>query len=278
MSEILIQNAGLLDGYNKITSMEDEGENSTPQTKMEFGILNLRPDSQYILKKSCEKAILLILGKVQLKWAEESKVIERKSYLDENPSVLLAPSSVTVTISTFEESAELAIFQTKNENQYSARFFSASNILNEQFGKGTLRETSTRDVRTIFDKNNMPESNLVLGEVVNYPGKWSSYPPHGHNQPEIYHYRFSPVQGFGFAMDGNETAHVVKNGDTLVILDGVPHSQTSAPGYAMYYIWAIRHLDGDPYGPQEPRKFLPEHKWVMDPKNNSKIWPPIKNK
>lgn len=39
----------------------------------------------------------------------------------------------------------------------------------------------------------------------------------------------------------------------------------------MYYIWVIRHIDGNPYkSPQYPI-FESEHLWVND--KNAKIWP-----
>ena len=50
--------------------------------------------------------------------------------------------------------------------------------------------------------------------------------------------------------------------DTVRILDGVSHAQVSAPGYAMYYIWIVRHLPGNPY---TGFHFDPEHEWVLDP-------------
>jgi 5-deoxy-glucuronate isomerase len=139
--------------------------------------------------------------------------------------------------------------------------------MSENRGAGTMQETSTRIVRTVFDHANHPESNLVIGEVVNYPGKWSSYPPHHHAQPEIYHYRFYPKQGFGFGMLQDDGV-LLKHGDSTLIIHDDVHSQTSAPGYAMWYLWAIRHLEGNPYGPVT---FLEEHKWVME--KDAKIWP-----
>jgi 5-deoxy-glucuronate isomerase len=130
-----------------------------------------------------------------------------------------------------------------------------------------MRETSTRIVRTIIEDPRAPWSNLVLGEVITFPGKWSSYPPHHHPQPEIYHYRFAPSGGFGFAAIGDEGC-VVRNRDTILIPPHAVHPQTAAPGYAMFYIWVIRHLDGDRYGVPT---FVPEHSWVTDPA--AKIWP-----
>jgi 5-deoxy-glucuronate isomerase len=130
-----------------------------------------------------------------------------------------------------------------------------------------MKETSTRIVRTIFDYSNAPWSNLVLGEVITFPGKWSSYPPHHHKQPEIYHYRFFPENGYGICQLGDE-ACVVRNGDTVEIVMDESHPQAAAPGYAMYYIWAIRHLDNATY---TTPVFEKEHLWVTS--SDAVLWP-----
>jgi 5-deoxy-glucuronate isomerase len=116
-------------------------------------------------------------------------------------------------------------------------------------------------VRTIFDGDNSPlDAELVLGEVVTLPGGWSSYPPHHHRQPEIYHYRFTEPQGYGHAELG-EDVHKVYERDTILIPPGLDHAQCAAPGYGMYYSWVIRHLPGDPYTVPD---FTESHAWTMD--------------
>ncbi len=59
---------------------------------------------------------------------------------------------------------------------------------------------------------------------------------------------------------GDITAHKLRQYDTLKILEGRDHSQCAAPGYAMWYLWAIRHLPGKPYTVPE---FTAEHRWMM---------------
>jgi 5-deoxy-glucuronate isomerase len=99
-----------------------------------------------------------------------------------------------------------------------------------------------------------------VGEVVSLPGRWSSYPPHHHAQPEIYYYRFDPPQGYGHAELGDEVFKVHQH-DLLRITAGNDHAQAAAPGYHMYYLWAIRHLDGNPYTGFE---YTETHKWTFE--------------
>jgi len=133
-----------------------------------------------------------------------------------------------------------------------------SMLESEHRDKGRLDDTSHRIVRTIFDGRNRPEANLVLGEVINFPGRWSSYPPHHHPQPEIYHYRFTDPRGYGHAELGEDVLRV-RPFDTIEILDLDDHSQVAAPGYGMFYVWVIRHLPGQPYTVPE---FTSEHIWL----------------
>ena len=51
------------------------------------------------------------------------------------------------------------------------------------------------------------------------------------------------------------------------------HPQVTAPGYAMWYSWMIRHLPDEQGGPwKKTRTDLPEHTWLLDP--DAKIWQP----
>ena len=50
----------------------------------------------------------------------------------------------------------------------------------------------------------------------------------------------------------------VHHGNTVLILNDATHPQVVAPGYAMFLIWVIRHLDDNPY---DKPTFEPEHLW-----------------
>ena len=92
------------------------------------------------------------------------------------------------------------------------------------------------------------------------------YPPHHHPQPEIYYYKTNPENGFAYAETG-DTVHKVHNNDTVFISPGDTHPQCTPPGYALWYLWAIRHLEGNPYGTPT---FVPEYLWVQE--KNAVYW------
>lgn len=250
-------------GYTPITTLDEKEKN----TLMDFGILRLAENQVETDTEKKERAFLLIQGEVIFEWEGNRVTAKRESLFDNNPWCLSVPSGVEVRITGINESSELAITKTYNEKIFPSRLYKDTDCAMEERGRGTMKETSTRTVKTIFDYSNAKHSNLVIGEVIDHPGKWSSYPPHYHPQPEIYFYKFYPEQGYGFAELG-ENVVKVKNDDTVKILDNATHPQTTAPGYAMCYIWIIRHLDGNPY---ITPTFVPEHLWVTG--KDAKIWP-----
>ena len=105
-----------------------------------------------------------------------------------------------------------------------------------------------RDVHELFVNDSFAR-RIVVGETVNAPGNWSSYPPHKHDgrdgEPvfeEIYYYRLNPPTGFGlqalYTQDGEQATHQVRDGD-LVLLPYGYHPVSAPPGYTLYYLWAI---------------------------------------
>ena len=133
-------------------------------------------------------------------------------------------------------------------------------MLYQYFGEGQYDGTAYRICSTVFDYDNAPYSNMVLGEVFNQPGRWSSYPPHHHPQPEVYYYQFDKPQGFGACFIGDNVFKSVQ-GSACFITDGYDHQQVVAPGYEMCYIWMIRHPEGDPWY-KTSRFYAKEHEWL----------------
>ncbi|VYU34562.1 5-deoxyglucuronate isomerase [Clostridium tertium] len=212
-----------------------------------------------------EMAVLLIDGEGSFAWDDREEAIKRTSLFDEEPTCLHLSKGKKVVVKATKD-MEILVQCTDNNDEFESKFYTPQNIKSDVFGEGVLQGTSRRIVRTIFDYNNAPYSNMVMGEVITYPGKWSSYTPHHHPQPEVYYYRFDREQGFGVSIIGDD-AFVIKDRSAAFIPGGLVHPQTSAPGYAMYYCWMIRHLENNPWTDRIEDE---AHTWML--KEDAKIW------
>ncbi len=249
-------------GYNVLTEMDGKHK----EMMMDIGIYKFRKDEKIKLKEpSKEMALLLLEGTVIMKWNGIKHKMERHSLFDDEPWCLHLPRNLEVEVEALEES-EVLIQKTDNDRAFEPKLYTPEDCKTEIFGEEVLGESSRRLVRTIFDYKIAPYSNMVIGEVINLPGRWSSYPPHHHPQPEVYLYRFTKPQGFGAAFVGDEVYKVVDN-SFLTIPGGYVHPQVTAPGYGMYYCWMIRHLDGNPW---TDRVMDEDHSWLLDPK--AEVW------
>lgn len=130
------------------------------------------------------------------------------------------------------------------------------------------RGNYAREVHDIFVRDTHVR-RLMIGETLNPAGHWSSYPPHKHDgrngEPtleEVYYFRIDPPQGFGhqvlYTNDGESVTHQVRDGDTVLLPYGY-HPVSAAPGYRLYYLWAMAG---------EQRKLAlfedPAHRWIHD--------------
>ena len=249
-------------GYNSICEINA----LHPDMMMDIGVVKLDVNDVYVNSASRERAILLIEGEVIYKWEGQAVTMKRVSCFDDNPICLHLPKDVNVEIVGLGPS-ELMYQAAENETVFESKLYRPEDTVTDVFGKDVLGNTSIRSVRTVIDDTIAPYSNLVIGEVINHPGKWSSYPPHDHVQPEVYHYRFLPETGFGFSLIGDE-ASKVEHKSTSMIHSNVVHPQCSAPGYAMYYIWMIPHA---PKRWLKDRNFEEKHTWLLE--EDAQVWP-----
>jgi 5-deoxy-glucuronate isomerase len=248
--------SGFPRGQTAVTHEGADGLNSL----MDFGVLRLPAGETIAETHAKESAWVLIRGEAKLTLHGETITIRRDNVFEEPPSALHLGPATAVAWVAGAAGAEFAVVRTSNERRFAAKLFLPADLTPEYRGAGLVQNACLRNVRLIFDRATRPDSNLVVGEVVNYPGRWSSYPPHHHDQPEIYHYRFTAPHGYGHAELGDDVMKV-RDGDTIVIPPGRDHAQVSAPGYGMYYLWMIRHLPDNPY---TGFTFAEEHKWTLD--------------
>lgn len=192
-----------------------------------------------------EMAVLLVLGEVDYTWNKEHAHGSRDSFITQGPYCLHTPKGVEVTVKAVRDS-EVLVQSTENDREFAPVFYRPQDCRDDIFGKGILDNKMERTVRTVFDYSNAPYSNMVNGEVITHQGGWSSYIPHHHPQPEVYYYRYERPEGFGACFIG-EDVYKIKDGSCNAVPGGKTHPQVTAPAFAMYYCWMIRHLPGDPW-------------------------------
>ena len=208
-----------------------------------------------------EMAVLLIEGRCRFEYPNGCVDARRKSCIDDPAYCLHVPRGMFVrVIAQGQSSSEILVQSTKNGRDFPPVFYTPETTQRQTFGQGQFEGKAQRTVSTFFDIENAPYSNMVCGEILIPQGGWSSYPPHEHPQPEVYYYRFGHPEGFG-ACFLDDAAYKIRDRSFAAIPGGKYHPQVNAPGYAMMYVWMIRHFDGYPW---TERNFQPEHQWLLE--------------
>jgi 5-deoxy-glucuronate isomerase len=257
VADALVRGPGSFDAGHTVL-VSEAAESLAPS--LILGITVLRAGETVRTTPSQETIWLLMQGEADVEVGGRRTAVSRHSLFDELPTTLHVSAGTELTL-TARTRAEWAVVETANPRSFAPRLFSPSECGRELRGHGLAQGACEREVRLVFDATRRPESAVVLGEVVSFAGRWSSYPPHRHPQPELYHYRFSDPSGYGHA-ELDDTVYKIRSGDTLRIPANVSHAQVAAPGYAMWYLWVVRHLDGARY---TGFRTDPEHAWTLDP-------------
>ena len=189
--------------------------------------------------------------------------VSRANVFASRATAIYAPPGSAVTI-TARTALEGVLISTPAAPGGSAAIATPSDVTVNPRGRGNY----TREVHDIFVRDTHVQ-RLMVGETFNPPGNWSSYPPHKHDgrngEPtleEVYYFRIDPPQGFGqqvlYTNDGESVTHQVRDGDTVLLPYGY-HPVSAAPGYRLYYLWAMAG---------EQRKLAlyedPAHRWIHD--------------
>jgi 5-deoxy-glucuronate isomerase len=190
-----------------------------------------------------EEAVLVLLAG-EVEWGRSR--VSRKDVFDTPASAVYLPPGTAIGV-TAHEDTDLALITTVDchlEAGGEPTFVTPEDVTINRRGKPGWQ----RDVHDVVN-DQVAAQQLIVGETFNEPGQWSSYPPHKHDgtngEPaleEVYYYRFDQPSGFGFQglydESGNERAVFLRHGAIVGIPRGY-HPVCAAPGYRLYYLWAL---------------------------------------
>ncbi len=221
-------------------------DNDYKDMMMDIRVYSMKEnETRCFQRKGEEIAVLLLSGTITFAWEDQEKTVSRKDVFTDGPWALHVSSDVAIKVTAQKES-EILVQCTKNETAFASRLYAPEDAPWGYSCVGKFGNVAKRRVSTIFDHDICPESNMVLGEVLNDKGNWSGYLPHRHPQPETYFFKFDHPEGFGASFVGDRVFKSVNNSFSA-IPGGELHPQAVAPGYMMYTCWMIRHLDGNPW-------------------------------
>ncbi len=213
--------------------------------------------------KGEEIICVLQQGRARISVGDMSWTASRSNVFDERATAVYVPPGATLTV-TAEAPLEAVLVSSPTSEGSAPAVITPDDVVVNPRGRGNY----LREVHDIFVRD-AHATRLMVGETFNPAGNWSSYPPHKHDgrngEPcleEVYHFRIDPAQGFGqqvlYTNDGESVTHQVRDGDAVLLPYGY-HPVSAAPGYRLYYLWAMAG---------EQRKLAlyedPAHRWIHD--------------
>jgi 5-deoxy-glucuronate isomerase len=213
---------------------------------LHVGFLSLDPGERFPGETGQRELVLVLLsGNCEIRSEGFSASLRRESVFAQRASAVYLPPGVPFLVHALGPS-QLALASAPALSGPPPTVISPEAVRIREVGK----ENWQREVHDIVAMD-FPAERLLVGETYNPPGNWSSYPPHKHDvdredeetaMEEAYLFRIDPPQGFGlqclYSGDGQmERVYIVRD-LTAVALSGY-HPVVAAPGYRLYYLWAM---------------------------------------
>jgi 5-deoxy-glucuronate isomerase len=231
---------------------------------------DLGPGESFALDGADESVAVVLTGEVAARAGDQELGTAggRTDPFRQAGHAVYAPPGAPLRLEARPEGAVVAVVSAApgEDPPGAARIIAPGDYSTATVGEGNWQ----RSVRTMLGPDD-PASRLLVGETLNPPGNWSSYPPHKHDEhappdearlEEIYLFRVAPQGGFGVQLlyePGGERSFMVHDGDVAVIRSGY-HPVVAAPGYELYYLWVLAG-DGRAMRP----RLDPRHAWVQEP-------------
>jgi 5-deoxy-glucuronate isomerase len=242
---------------------------SGPISLLSFFLVTLQPGESFELDTSLQEyAAVLLTGLADLTAAGQTYTGlggRTSVFAGKATAAYLPPDTHCLFLA--RSSVQIALCSTPAESAGPVQIVRPEEVAARRVGNWNWR----REVMDLIGTNVPQAQRLVVGETLNTPGNWSSYPPHKHevdNFPEevkmeeVYHYRLNPAQGFGlqriYTDDRTlDESYAVEEGDTVLIPRGY-HPVVAAPGYQLYYLWVMAGPNDRRMRPRDD----PAHAWV----------------
>ncbi len=236
--------------HYKIEKIEGYQQIITPETSdLEFlncGIIRFSEGE--IFKDNTKKnETVFVITEGNCNFFLENKLfgkMKRTNVFDEPPVAVYLPPFLEYRIE-FIGKTEICVLSCLATGKGTPLFIDKKDVKFRRVGE----EVYFRNITDILTEESSSE-RLLLGETINDPGNWSSYPPHKHdkdNPPvetkleELYFFKIKPKSGFGVMRIFDETEDnifVVKNDEVITIPKGY-HPVAVAPKFQIYYLWVL---------------------------------------
>ncbi len=260
-------------GYRRIA-----GPENAPLTFLEFGLATVdRGERLHWPPRAYETVIYLLGG--ECVWtisgaagALSGVLDSREGIFDGPPSAVFMPAGSRLHLESRGGPVQLAFFSTPPREERPPYLIEPQEATVRTIGA----KSWTRRVVSVVDER--IASRLLVGETINVPGNWSSYPPHKHDadlpgqevpMEEVYHFCLRPPGGFGVQLVYTaktdpfpfDESYRVSDGDTVVIPRGY-HPVVAAAGYQLAYLWAIsgERVKSGAWTTE------PTHRWLIEPR------------
>lgn len=203
-----------------------------------------------LILNGSESLIVLLSGKISIKTDDSTHLLgPRKDVFAGRATSLYATGNKSLMITGVHKTSQCAIISipVSTKEVSSVCEIPPQKVRTKTVGKSASR----RKVHTIFHGPSMPfPSHLIVGETMNEPGKWSSFPPHKHalerppretRYEEIYFFKVAPRDRFGLMrVYGGTTdeTYAIHDEDAVIVTDGY-HPLCAAPDTQLYYLWVL---------------------------------------
>ncbi|HYM68610.1 MAG TPA: 5-deoxy-glucuronate isomerase [bacterium] len=257
-------------GYTRLAAPGTDG-----LRHMEFGVVELAGGTAHEIVTGDREAVVYLLGGAGTVTAggraDAARLGPRRTVFTDPPSAAYLPPGTSARLAAGDDGFFGALVYASSASRAPVLMVGPGDAERRTVGAANWERT----VYNVVDAARGAQ-RLMVGETINPPGNWSSYPPHKHDtrsasgelpMEEVYFYLVRPDGGFGLQMlytapgarDPIDEVYRVESGDLLVIPRGY-HPVVAAAGYDLFYLWAMAG-DESRYGAWSDD---PAHAWVRD--------------